>query len=239
VLDDSEVQRALAIMAHPDDVDFSSAGTVAGWTAQGIHVTYCIVTDGDAGGFDDTITRADMAVLRQREQRAAAAAVGVTDLIFLGWPDGRTVADLELRKAISRVIRQVRPDRCIIQSALRSYQRIYASHPDHLAVGSASMDAIYPDARNPFAYPELLADEGLEAWTVSETWVVGHDQPNHAVDITERFDTKLAALHCHESQLRDPDATDERIRAWNGGQATQFGLPEGSYAEVFLVVDSR
>ena len=114
MLSDSEVQRALIIAAHPDDIDFSAAGTVALWTDAGIEVTYCLVTDGDAGGFDDSVPRAEMGPLRRKEQTAAAACVGVHDLRFLGYPDGQVEPTLALRKDLARVIRQVRPDRVLV-----------------------------------------------------------------------------------------------------------------------------
>src|SRR5205814_5247779 len=136
---------------------------------------YCLVTDGDAGGHDDSVPRAEMAPLRRKEQTAAAACVGVSDLRFLGYPDGQVEATLGLRKDLARVIRQVRPDRVVCPSPERNYVRMPPSHPDHRAVGSAALDAVYPDARNPFAFPELLADEGLGAWTVREVWLsAGH-----------------------------------------------------------------
>ena len=177
MLNDSEVRRALVIAAHPDDIDFSAAGTVARWTDAGIEVTYCLVTDGDAGGFDESFPRAEMAPLRRKEQTAAAACVGVHDLRFLGYPDGRVEPSLTLRKDLARVIRQVRPDRLISPSPERNYERMPANHPDHRAVGSAALDAVYPDARNPFAFPELLADEGLQPWTVREVWVTAGPGP--------------------------------------------------------------
>ncbi|HYK32439.1 MAG TPA: PIG-L family deacetylase, partial [Streptosporangiaceae bacterium] len=161
MLEDTEVGRVLAIMAHPDDVDFGTAGTMAKWTEAGIEVVYCIVTDGDAGGNDPSVSRADMAVLRRAEQVAAAKCVGVDDVRFLGYPDGKVEPSLGLRKDLARVIRQVRPDRVVAPSPDRNYARIGASHPDHRAVGAAALDAVYPDARNQFAFPELLADEGL------------------------------------------------------------------------------
>ena len=109
MLDDGEVQRALVINAHPDDVDFSAAGTIALWTDAGIEVTYCIVTDGDAGGHDENIPRAEVAPLRRAEQTAAAKQVGVHELRFLGYPDGQVEATLALRKDLARMIRQTRP----------------------------------------------------------------------------------------------------------------------------------
>ena len=122
-----KVERVLAIMAHPDDVDFGAAGTIATWTDRGIEVVYCLVTDGDAGGFDPSVPRSAIAGIRRNEQTAAAKRVGVTDLRFLGYPDGRLVPTLELRKDISRVIRQVRPQRVLTQCPQRNYSRIYAS----------------------------------------------------------------------------------------------------------------
>ncbi len=130
-----DIERILVVTAHPDDVDFGSAGSVATWTDAGIEVSYCIVTNGEAGGFDDSIPRPTMAEIRQAEQRAAAKVVGVADLTFLGYPDGRLLSTIELRRDISRVIRRVRPQRVVGQSPERNFQRIYASHPDHLAVG--------------------------------------------------------------------------------------------------------
>ena len=152
---DAGVERILIVTAHPDDVDFGSAGSVATWTDKGIDVAYCICTSGDAGGFDDT-PRHEMGPLREAEQRAAAAAVGVTDVRFLGYPDGRLTPSLDLRRDISRVIRQVRPQRVLTSSPERFWDRIGASHPDHMTVGEATLRAVYPDARNPFAHPELL-----------------------------------------------------------------------------------
>src|SRR5215471_17623510 len=156
MVDDSGIQRILAISAHPDDVDFT-VGTIALWTDAGIEVTYCVVTDGDAGGYDESVPRPEMAhLLGGGGLLGAAKQVGVHDLRFLGYPDGRMEATLALRRDLARVIRQVRPDRVLCQSPERNYARIRASHPDHRAVGSAALDAVYPDARNPFAFPELL-----------------------------------------------------------------------------------
>lgn len=236
-LDDSEVERALCVMAHPDDVDFGSAGTVALWVKQGIEVSYCLVTDGDAGGFDETVPRAEIAGIRRAEQTAAANEIGVTDLTFLGYPDGRLEPTLDLRRDISRVIRQKRPDRVLCQSPERNYQRIFASHPDHLAAGEATLCAVYPDSRNPFTFTELM-DEGHEPWTVREVWMGSFSAPTRYVDITDTIDRKLAALRCHVSQLPDADATMERVRQWTAATAKAADLPDGSFAEAYLVIDT-
>jgi LmbE family N-acetylglucosaminyl deacetylase len=229
------VERALCVLAHPDDVDFGSAGTVATWTAAGTEVTYCIVTDGDAGGFDDT-PRDQMGPLRQAEQRAAAAAVGVSDVRFLGYPDGRLELTLDLRRDISRVIRQVRPQRVLTTSPERFWDRIGASHPDHMTVGESTLRAVYPDARNPFAFPELLDDEGLEAWTVSEVWLSASPRADHAVDVTDLVELKFAALKSHVTQVSHNPDLEKFVTGWMSQTATRFGLPEGRLAEAFHVV---
>jgi len=225
------------VTAHPDDVDFGSAGTVAAFTSAGVEVTYCIVTDGDAGGSDRAMSRTDMAALRQDEQRAAAAVVGVSDVHFLGHPDGMVRATLDLRRDISRVIRRVRPERVLTQSPERNWDAIFASHPDHLAAGEAAVCAVYPDARNPFAHPELL-DEGLEPWSVSELWIMspgGGAGTGIAVETTATVERKVAALMCHKSQMTDPDAIAQRVVTWARDTARVAGLPDGASAEVFRV----
>jgi LmbE family N-acetylglucosaminyl deacetylase len=229
------VERALCVVAHPDDLDFGSAGTIAGWTAAGTEVVYCIVTDGDAGGFDDT-PRDQMGPLRQAEQRAAAAAVGVTDVRFLGYPDGRLELTLDLRRDISRVIRQVRPQRVLTSSPERFWDRIGASHPDHMTVGESTLRAVYPDARNPFAFPELLADEGLEAWTVSEVWLGASPRADHAVDVTDVVEQKFKALKSHVSQVSHNPDLEKFVTGWMSQTAQRFGLSEGRLAEAFHVV---
>lgn len=235
MLKDSEVQRILAVMAHPDDADFGAAGTIARWTDEGIEVTYCLVTDGDAGGFDRSVARTDIPEIRRTEQRNAAKAVGVEDVRFLGYPDGRLELTLDLRRDISRVIRQVRPQRVLTQSPERNWVRMPASHPDHLTTGEAALRAIYPDSRNPFAFPELLADEGLEPWEVAEVWVMAHPAPNHHVDVTDTFDRKIAALRAHVSQTAHMDDLEIWLRERLGQIATEAGLPAGHLAEAFAV----
>jgi LmbE family N-acetylglucosaminyl deacetylase len=244
VLAPNEIERLLVVTAHPDDVDFGAAGSIATLTDAGVDVTYCIVTDGDAGGSDRSMPRDEMARLRRVEQTDAAKHVGVHDLVFLGWPDGRVEATLALREAISRLIRQVQPTVVICQSAQRNLDRIYAGHPDHLAAGEAAICAVYPDARNPFAFPQLLGDEGLEPWTVSEVWIMGAgfagDQQGYAaIDITDQFSRKIDALMCHQSQHTDRQRITELMDGWTTATAAAFGLPEGRRAEAFRVVDTR
>jgi LmbE family N-acetylglucosaminyl deacetylase len=228
------------VTAHPDDVDFGAAGSVAAWTDHGIDVSYCIVTDGDAGGADTGIPRSEMAEVRHKEQTAAANAVGVTDLHWLGFPDGSVQPTLELRKAITRVIRQVRPDRVVTQSPERAWSRIYASHPDHLAAAEAAVCAVYPDSRNAWAFPELLDVEGLEPYTVPELWLMARDRPDRFVDTTDVFHRKVEALLCHKSQIAGrEDAFAPMLREWSSGVAALAGLPKGRLAEGYQHIDTR
>jgi LmbE family N-acetylglucosaminyl deacetylase len=231
----SDVERALAVYAHPDDVDFGAAGTVAQWVEAGIEVGYLIITRGDAGGFDDT-PRHEMPSIRENEQRAAAAAVGVERVQFLdGYFDGRLAPTLELRQDITAAIRRFRPDRVLTSSPLRRWERIAGpSHPDHLAVGEATTCAIYPDARNRFAFPKL-AEQGLEPWVVREVWYAGGPDPDHAVDITDSYPRKLAALRAHVSQTSHMDL-DSVLHDRLVATALAAGLPEGRLAESFTVL---
>ena len=229
-------ERALVVMAHPDDADFSCAGTVAVWTEAGAEVVYLMVTDGEAGGDELTLESAEIAAMRREEQRRAAAEVGVKDVRFLGYPDGRVEATLDLRRDITRVIRQVRPERMVIPNPERDWDSVAASHPDHRATGAAAFDAVFPDSRNPHAHRELLHEEALAPWTVPEVWVVGGPAPHTHSDITDVFERKVAALAAHESQIGDIAELEPMLRQWMGVNAAEAGLPEGRLAEVFRVV---
>jgi LmbE family N-acetylglucosaminyl deacetylase len=229
----ADVQRALCVFAHPDDVDFGSGGTVAQWVDSGIEVAYLLVTRGDAGGFDDT-PRDRMSAIREAEQRAAAALLGVKEVEFLeGYHDGLVTPSLELRKEITAAIRRFRPDRILTSSPLRRWDRIAGpSHPDHLAVGEATTCAVYPDSRNEFAHTDL----GLPAWTVREVWYVGGPGPDHAVDVTDTFDRKFAALRAHVTQTSHMEDLGGMLRERLSTVASGLGLPEGRLAEAFTII---
>jgi LmbE family N-acetylglucosaminyl deacetylase len=235
VLADDEVSRILVIAAHPDDVDFGAAGSVARWSAAGATVTYCIVTDGSAGSPDPDRDHGELVARRRAEQTAAAARVGVTELTFLGYPDGRLVPSLELRRDLAREIRRTRPVRVVAPSPERDYARVRASHPDHLAAGEASMAAVYPDARTPLVHPELLA-EGHEPWSVTEMLLMASPVTDVVVDITDTFDTKIAALQHHRSQIADPEGLAGFVRGWAETVAATHGLAAGRLAEAFRFV---
>jgi LmbE family N-acetylglucosaminyl deacetylase len=232
-----DVERVLCVFAHPDDVDFGAAGTVATWVDSGLEVAYLLVTRGDAGGFDDT-PRDRIPGIREAEQRAAAAAVGVKQVEFLdGYRDGTVTVTLDLRRDITAAIRRFRPDRILTSAPIRRWDRIPGpGHPDHLAVGEATTCAVYPDARNPFAFPELLADQGLEAWTVREMWYQGGPDPDHAVDVTDTFPRKLAALESHASQVAHVAGFEATLRERHGLVAKTQGLSEGRLAEAFTII---
>ncbi|WP_432831791.1 PIG-L deacetylase family protein [Dactylosporangium sp. CA-092794] len=228
----TDVQRVLCVLAHPDDVDFGSAGTVATWVDAGLEVAYLLVTKGDAGGFDDT-PREQMPILREAEQRAAAAAVGVKQVEFLeGYRDGILEPTIGLRRDITAAIRRFRPDRVLTSSPLRRWDRIAGpSHPDHLAAGEATTCAVYPDARNPFTFTDI----GLDPWTVREIWYSGGPNPDHFVDVTDVFPRKLAALRAHVSQTSHLDGFDEFLRERHLLLARAGGLPDGHLAEAFSI----
>lgn len=237
-IDDSEIERVLVVTAHPDDLDFGAGGTIAQWTAKGISVSYCICTNGDQGGEDPDVPRDEMPKIRQREQRDAGKVLGVSEIEFLGYRDGWLEPTIELRKKIVREIRRVRPQRMLIQSPERNWDRLFSSHPDHMAAGEAAIQAVYPDSRNQFAFMDLL-DEGFEPWRVLEVWVMSHNSPDHVVDITDTFDLKIAALNAHVSQTAHNAELPAMVREWGERNADAHGLPEGRVAEVFRIVNTN
>lgn len=230
----AESPRALVVTAHPDDADFGAAGTLATWVDEGFLVTLVVCTRGDQGGLADA-DMGSMTAVREAEQRAASAEVGVSDVRFLdGHRDGWLQPTYELQRDIVRVIREVRPARILTQSPERNWDRLFSSHPDHLAAGEAAIRAIYPAAENPHAWPELVSEEGLAPYKVPEVWLMGHPSPNHAVDVTDVFDRKVAALTAHTSQTGHMgDGLADLLRGWSRAMAGSAGLPEGRLAEVF------
>ena len=236
-LPDSEIKRVLIVMAHPDDCDFGAGGTIAQWTSQGIEVSYCIITNGDQGGEESGIPLEQMAAVRQQEQRDAGKALGVSTITYLNYRDGWLAPSMELRKEIVKAIRIAKPDRMVVQSPERNYERVFASHPDHLAAGETAIQAVYPDARNPFAFTDLK-EAGFEPWRVREVWMTGSPNPNHFVDITDTFDKKIAALHAHVSQTAHNKELENMVREWGKRNAQANGLPEGKIAEIFQVMNT-
>jgi LmbE family N-acetylglucosaminyl deacetylase len=214
-------QRILVVLAHPDDPEFFCGATIARWTQAGHEVIYWLLTCGDKGTSDRSLSPEQLCTLRHQEQRAAAAVLGVRDVNFLGFPDGYLVPDLTLRKEITRLIRKVRPDILVTCDPTTLYvgdNRL--NHPDHRAAGQAALDAVFPPARDHLYFPDLLADEGLEPHVVREVWVSGTLQPNVRLDVTDLWETKIRALYEHRSQIGDPQKLAERMRARLAPDAT-------------------
>jgi len=190
-------KTATVIVAHPDDAEFLCGSTVAKLCAEGWQVSYVLTTSGDMGSHDESMTRDKLKPIREREQRAAAKVLGVTDVSFLGEPDGGVEDTAELRGKIVREVRRFKPYLVITWDP---YRRNF-NHRDHRLTGQSALDAIYPLARTHLSYPEHLADEGLEPHRVREVWLAGTDQPDHYVDVTDYLNHKINALKKHKSQI--------------------------------------
>lgn len=207
-------QRILVVLAHPDDPEFFCGATIARWCTAGHEVVYCLLTCGDKGTKDPDLSPEGVCRVRQAEQIAAAAVLGVHDVRFLDYPDGYLVPDLKLRKDITRVIRQIRPDVLVTCDPTNLYVReTLLNHPDHRAAGQAALDAVYPAARDHLNFIELWRDEQLEPHIVREVWVASPKEPTVTLDITEFWERKLQALFEHKSQIGDPQAFEERMRS--------------------------
>ncbi len=233
-----ENKNVLVVVAHPDDAEFGCGGTLAKWVREGWEATIVICTDASGGGADDATdvgpaARRAITETRKAEQRAAAEILGVKNLIFLDQPDGRIEPTLALRKMLVRVMRTFKPYRLMCQSPERAWKpqyRIGRHHPDHIAVGAAAIAAMYPASQNGWDFPELLT-EGLKPHKIKELYVMGAPEINCAVDISDTFDVKIAALRAHHSQLgADFPRIEAMVREWSAAFGQPFGL---SAAEVF------
>lgn len=223
-----EVRRILVVVAHPDDAEFGCGGSVARWVADGREVFYCVITNGNRGSDDPAMTPERLAAIREDEQRAAARALGVTDVLFLGYPDGELEDTREARRDVVRAIRRFRPDRVVTQNPFPSLNP-YAGHRDHRHAGRLALDAVYPYARDRLHFPDLLA-EGFKPHKVREVYVMRWDEPELVVDISDTMDLKLKALACHVSQLGDFATVEKRVRE----RSAELGQPRGyAYAETF------
>lgn len=200
-----EPSRILVVTAHPDDADFSSAGSVARWVSEGKEVVYVICTNGDKGSDDPNMTSPKLAATREQEQRNAGAVLGLKDVVFLGYPDGGLEDTPEFRGQIVRLIRKYRPEIVVTQDAFRW------QHRDHRTVGRVALDACFPYARDRLHYPEHL-QEGLPTHKVAEVYIIGGEDPDVTVDVTDYWDIKMKAAKCHVSQIRDPEGFEERWR---------------------------
>lgn len=195
------------VVAHPDDAEFSSAGTIRKFANEGKRVVIIQVTSGDRGSTDRDTTPEATAATREAEEREASKRLGVAELVFLREPDGSVVPDLRLRETITRMIRTHRPDVIITHDPFRPY----ALHPDHRAVGMATHDAVYPTARDHLYFPEHLAS-GLEPHKTAEIWYFGSEVPDRYIDISETFENKIDALKAHKSQVGEAEELADRLR---------------------------
>ncbi len=224
-------KRIAVIFAHPDDAEFICAGAVARWAAEGHEITYVSLTSGDKGSNDPAVTPEQLVATREAEQRAACELLGVRDALFLRYSDAMLVPDLAMRRELVRVIRLLTPDVVVCQDpTVRWVDQSYLNHPDHRAAGEATLDAVYPAARDRMTFPELLA-EGLEPHKVKEVYLADAKDPDVAIDITDFLETKLAALRAHASQMGEWDP-EPSIREWAKETATRFE-GNGEYVESF------
>jgi len=205
-------QKILVILAHPDDPEFFCGASINLWVRSGHKVIYCLLTCGDKGTKDFSLDSDELCSIRQMEQRTAANILGVNEVVFLKYPDGYLVADIALRRDITRVIRTIRPDilvTCDPQTLFTVNGGL--NHPDHRAAGQATLDAVFPSARDHLTFVELWKDEKLEPHVVREVWVCGTLQPDITLDVTETWETKICALYEHKSQIGDPEKFAERM----------------------------
>lgn len=228
---DESFERVMVVVAHPDDAEFSSAGTIARFTEAGYDVVIVQVTSGDKGTARRDISSADLAALREGEEKEAASRLGVKTVEFLRCGDGELVPDLGLREKIVRQIRKHRPDIVISHDPFRPY----ALHPDHRAVGTATVDSVYPTARDPLYFPEHL-ESGLEPHKVAELWLYGSESPDKFIDVSQTLHRKVHALKAHESQVGTAETLEERMR----DRAREVGKAGGlEMAEAFKVIRMR
>jgi len=218
---------ALVLFAHPDDAEYMCGGTVAGWAREGTAVHYVILTDGSAGSNEPGATREEMAVIREREQRAAAEVLGVASVTFLGFRDGELEASLEARRAVTREVRRIRPHVLVAPDPSRLWSSTgYINHSDHKAAGQLALCAVMPDSPTRLQFSELL-DEGFEPYEIPALWLAA-EEPDTYVDITKTIDVKLEALTRHQSQHGEASAP------WVRERARQMGERAGvEYAEAF------
>ena len=233
-----EPYHIVVTAAHHDDIEFGVAGSVARWIRdEGASVTYVIITDGGSGSNDPDLTRQEIIDLRYQEQMAAAAAVGVSDVRFLGYPDGHLQATLDLRRDITRIIRETKPYRVVCQDPTTVFvQASYINHPDHRAAGEATLYAAFPSAETRPIFPELLA-EGYEPHKIGELYLNLTLEATHYHDISSSIESKMSALGAHVSQIGSGEDFENGAKKWMIQSNRDGGKMVGvEYAEYFRVL---
>ncbi len=231
--------RFMVIAGHPDDADFGPAGTAARWIDEGSTGWLVCCTSGDQGGEDPDLDPLELAVVREREQRAAAAIVGYAGVSFLHMPDGALVNDLVLREHLVREIRTFRPDAVLATDPTVLFYRFGGiNHTDHREAGLAAVDAVYPAARNPMAFPSL-ARAGLAAHKVRRLYLFWPNEPNVHVDISQTLDRKIAALAAHASQIKEAAKLGERIRVWAAEEGEAIGVAAAEALREIVIDDDE
>jgi LmbE family N-acetylglucosaminyl deacetylase len=231
--------RFMVIAGHPDDADFGPAATAARWIDAGSTGWLVCCTSGDAGGEDPDLDPLELAAVREREQRAAAAIVGYSGLTFLHMPDGALVNDLVLREHLVREIRTFRPDAVLATDpTVLFYQFGGINHTDHREAGIAAVDAVYPAARNPMAFP-ALARSGLAAHRVRRIYLFWPNEPNVRIDVTATIGRKIDALRAHASQIKEPEKLEERMRAWAREEGEAIGVEAGEALRLVVIDDDE
>ena len=228
-------RRVISIHAHPDDQEFTVAGTLAKWARAGSKVLSVVITDGEAGSNDpskDGSFRVELARIRREEQLRAASILGIQETVFLHYPDGELEASLPLRKDLTRLIRKFRPEVVVCgDPTVRFYGNSYMNHPDHRAAADVACDAAFPSAGSRLIFPDLL-DEGLLPHNPQRVFLHGSDRPDVWIDIRETVALKIEALRQHRSQIGEEDV-DKRIREWAAEDGKEHGL---AFAEAFRVM---
>jgi LmbE family N-acetylglucosaminyl deacetylase len=232
-------KKILAVAAHPDDVDFGFAGSIAKWAKAGASIYYLILTDGSKGTDDRLIPTFKLIKKREVEQRAAAKLLGAKQVYFLGYPDSELMITMELKKQVTKYIRQLKPDTVLVMDPTMIYSNSrgfgFINHPDHRVAGQVTLDSIFPLARDHLTFPELLS-EGLEPHKVSTVLMINFEKHNFAIDISTTIDKKLSALALHTSQMPDLYATQQMVKGWAETTGKNYGF---KYAEAFVRLDIR
>lgn len=224
-------QKILVILAHPDDPEFFCGATLARWAKAGHEITYCLLTCGDKGNVNTTLSGDDLCQRRHKEQRKAAKIIGAKEVHFLDRPDGYLAPDMDTRRAVTRAIRQFTPDILVTCDPTNLFPSDYypLNHPDHRAAGQAVLDAVFPAAGSELFFPELLA-EGRQPHQPREVWLSLTSEPNTTIDVTDTWEIKINAILEHKSQVKDSQRTKERMKLANSANTDQ------RYEEHFRVI---